>query len=210
MERRHQPAGAAKVLGAVLIAPEVRARCPTAHLAEGVGKVRANLDLFREIRRLDLNESSSDGAAVGLHVVEGDLAGPDGVLVLVHVNACIHNPAEEAVDDVGAGFGAQHTVKSPDEDCLMGVQLIRRTGHEVAVTPQPWDNLHLPDSHTTGGRQFKVVVAVIPDEAGAEKVLHLPLVLEDYVHVALGRVGAAVPAARPLHVDVAELEEARS
>ena len=66
MERRHQPAGAAEVLGAVLIAPEVRARCPTAHLAEGVGKVRANLDLFREIRRLDLNESSSDGAAVGL------------------------------------------------------------------------------------------------------------------------------------------------
>ena len=192
MERRHQPAGATEVLEAVLIAPEVRARCHAAHLAEGVGKVRVNLDLFREIRRLDLNESSSDGAAVGLHVVEGDLAGPDGVLVLVHINACIHDPAEEAVDDVGAGFGAQHTVKSPDEDCLMGVQLIRRTGHEVAV------------------RQFKVVVAVIPDEAGAEKVLHLPLVLEDYVHVALGRVGAAVPATRPLHVDVAELGEAQS
>ena len=48
-----------------------------------------------------------------------------------------------SVDDVGAGFGAQHTVKNPYEDCLMGVQLIRRTDHEVAVTPQPWDNLHL-------------------------------------------------------------------
>ena len=101
-----------------------------------------------------------------------------------------------SVDDVGAGFGAQHTVKNPYEDCLMGVQLIRRTDHEVAVTPQPWDNLHLCCSHTTGGRQFKVVVTVTPDEAGAEKVLHLPLVLEYDVHVALERVDATVPAAR--------------
>ena len=95
-ERCHQPAGAAEVLEAVLIAPELRARCHAAHLAEGVGKVRVNLDLCREIRRLDLNESSSDGAAVGLHVVEGGLAGPNGVHVLVHINACIHDPAEEA------------------------------------------------------------------------------------------------------------------
>ena len=124
--------------------------------------------------------------------------------------ACIHNPAEEAVDDVGGGFGAQHVVKSPDEDCLMGVQLIQRTAHEVAVTHHPWDDLKLLDSHTAGGRQFEVVVAAIPDGAGAEKVLHVPLVLEDYVHVALGRVGAAVPATRPLHVDVAELGEAQS
>ena len=34
MERRHQPAGATEVLEAVLIAPEVRARCHAAHLAE--------------------------------------------------------------------------------------------------------------------------------------------------------------------------------
>ena len=43
-ERCHQPAGAAEVLEAVLIAPELRARCHAAHLAEGVGKVRVNLD----------------------------------------------------------------------------------------------------------------------------------------------------------------------
>lgn len=66
-----------------------------------------------------------------------------GVLVLVRVDAGVHDPPEEVVHDAGERLGVQHAVQSAHEHRLAGVQTLGRAAHVVAVGDHPGDHLHL-------------------------------------------------------------------
>ena len=76
---------------------EVRTLLHAAEGAQRVLEVGVHLDLLTESRSLDFNEGCGHSLHVGVTVVEGDSAGPDGVLVLVSVQACVDHTAEEVL-----------------------------------------------------------------------------------------------------------------
>lgn len=201
------PARATKVLEAGQVAAEVRALLDAASGAERVLQVRVHLDLLRELGRLDLDERGSHRLHVRAVVVERHAAGSDGVLEFVRVDAGVQHASEEVVHDVCESLGVEHAMQGADEDCLLRVEALSGRADVVAVAQHPRDHLHLLGAHAAR-RDLVVPAATVAVVVSArlQQGLHVLLVVEDYVHVALGRVGHVVLAG-PLDFDRAELLE---
>lgn len=66
-----------------------------------------------------------------------------GVLVLVRVNASVHDASEQVVHDAGQRLGVQHAMQCADKHRLTGVQTLGGAAHIVTVGDHPGDHLHL-------------------------------------------------------------------
>jgi len=71
-----------------------------------------------------------------------------GVLVLVRVDASVHDSAEQVVHDADEGLCVQHAVQSTHKHSLAGVQALGRAAHVVAVRDHPGDHLYLEHQKT--------------------------------------------------------------
>ena len=70
----------------------------------------AYLDFLAESWSLNLDEGGGHGPHVAGHVVEGDAAGSDGILVLVGVQASVDDATEEVVEHHGQGLSCHHAM----------------------------------------------------------------------------------------------------
>ena len=54
---------------------------------------------------------------------------------------CVDDSAEEIVEDGGQRFRVEHSVQSPDKNCLLRIQTLRRTTDEVGIRQNPRNHL---------------------------------------------------------------------
>ena len=101
------------------------------------------LNFLAEPGGLDLNEGGRHGPHVAGHVVEGDAARPDGILVLVRVQSRVDDAAEEVVEHHGQGLGRHHPVQCSNKHGGGRVQPVGLGADEVGVRQHPGDDLDL-------------------------------------------------------------------
>lgn len=72
------------------------------------------------------------------------------VLVLVRVDACVHDASEQVVHDAGQRLGVQHAMQRAHKHRLTGVQALGGAAHIVTVRDHPGDHLHLEQEGPAG------------------------------------------------------------
>lgn len=73
-----------------------------------------------------------------------------GILVLVRVDARVHDASEQVVHDAGQRLSVQHAVQRTHKHRLAGVQALGGAAHVVTVRDHPGDHLHLEQEGPTG------------------------------------------------------------
>lgn len=99
------PAGTAIVSEALDLAAKVWSVLYRARRAERILQVRVHLQLLGEFGRPDLDERGHHRLHVRARVVERDAGRPERVLVLVRVDADVHDPIEQIVHDLRQALG---------------------------------------------------------------------------------------------------------
>ena len=89
------------------------------------------LNFLAEPGGLDLNEGGRHGPHVASHVVEGDAARANGILILVSVQPSVDHPAEEVIEHYGQGLGRHHPVQGAHKHRSGGVEPVRLGANEV-------------------------------------------------------------------------------
>ena len=89
------------------------------------------LDFLAESRGLDLYEGCGDCPHVAGHVVEGDAARADGILVLVGVQPCVDHATEEVIENYGQGLGRHHPVQGAHKHRGGGIESVRLGANKV-------------------------------------------------------------------------------
>lgn len=72
-----------------------------------------------------------------------------GVLVLVRVDASIHDSSKQVIHNASQRFSVQHAMQGTDKHSFAGVQTLGRATHVVAVRDHPRDDLHLKQEDRT-------------------------------------------------------------
>lgn len=67
----------------------------------------------------------------------------DGVLVLVGVDASVHDTSKQVVHDAGQCFSVQHAMQRTNKHRLTRVQTLSGAAYIVTVRDHPRDHLHL-------------------------------------------------------------------
>ena len=140
------PTGAAKVLEARQIAAEIGPLPDLARGTQSVLQIGVDLDFLGELGRLDFDERGRHGLHVGPVVVERDAGRPDGVLVLVRVDAGVHYTAEQVIENVAQALGVQHAVQRAHEDRLLRVKPLRLTPGRIQSPQSPTESPEPPCS----------------------------------------------------------------
>lgn len=66
-----------------------------------------------------------------------------GILVLVRVDASVHDASKQVVHDAGQRLSVQHAMQRTNKHSLTGVQTLGGATHIVAVRDHPGDHLNL-------------------------------------------------------------------
>jgi len=185
------PTRAAVILETVQIAAVVGALAQIAVAAEGILQVGVHLDLLGELGGLDFNEGGADGLHVGVVVVEHHSARTDGVLVLIRVDAGVDDALEEILENVGEGFGAEHSMKGANEDGFSRIESCGGTPHIGRISNNPRNDLHLLITHSLGGYLVIPGTAARPEilRTGQKQVAYLLFIVENNVEIAFGHTG---------------------
>lgn len=182
------PAGAAVVLEAGLVSAEERSRLAKANLTHGVFQVGVNLNLLCKLGCFNLHKCCAHSLQVTALIIESDTSRAYWVLVLVRVDASIHDSSKEIIHDAGQRLSIQHAVQRANKHSLTRVQTLSRATDVVAVRDHPGYHLHILASHSAAGHLEVVLSVVLRVKrvlgAGVEQSPDRLLILKHQVNVA--------------------------